>query len=64
MGKKICTKKSFRTREDAVGSGARVRGQQLDLSGFRAYRCTICRFQGGKRAWHWGGFHHFMPRKR
>jgi hypothetical protein len=62
--KKVCIKKRYWTREEAILAGAKIRRSQFNASGFQAYRCTVCKYSNGKRAWHWGGLHYFTPRKR
>jgi len=49
-----CAKRRFRSLGAAMGDAKTVTRATLDAQRWRAYRCKMCRFPDGQRAWHWG----------
>lgn len=51
----MCKKKKYGTRDDALANMLRM-CTQTGTSKWRVepYRCVVCIFDGGKRAWHFG----------
>lgn len=54
-----CGKVMHHSQEEARLAGVQVYRTKNTVRTFNinTYRCSRCRFVGGKRAWHWGHVH-------